>query len=61
MASAPIAASRTVTMNRGMAEDVFRNEDLSEMLAAEAVDSVVAEVTGRAAAASRARATNCTN
>ena len=40
--------SRTVTMNRGMAEDVFRNEDLSEMLAAEAVEAVVAEVTGRA-------------
>jgi len=39
--------SRTVTMNRGMAEDVFRNEDLSEMLAAEAVEAVVAEVTGR--------------
>ena len=41
--------SRTVTMNRGMAEDVFRKEDLSELLSAEAVDSVVAEVTGRAA------------
>ncbi len=40
--------SRTVTMNRGMAEDVFRKEDLSEMLASDAVDSVVAEVTGRA-------------
>ena len=36
-------------MNRGMAEDVFRKEDLSELLSAEAVDSVVAEVTGRAA------------
>jgi ATP-dependent Lhr-like helicase len=41
--------SRTVTMNRGMAEDVFRKEDLSELLSSEAVDSVVAEVTGRAA------------
>ncbi len=40
--------SRTVTMNRGMAEDVFRSEDLSEMLATEAVDTVVAEVSGRA-------------
>ncbi len=38
--------SRTVSMNRGMAEDVFRSEDLSEMLAAEAVASVTAEVTG---------------
>ena len=41
--------SRTVTMNRGMAEDVFRSEDLSEMLATEAVESVVADVTGIAA------------
>ena len=41
--------SRTVTMNRGMAEDVFRKEDLSELLSADAVESVVAEVTGRAA------------
>jgi ATP-dependent helicase Lhr and Lhr-like helicase len=41
--------SRTVTMNRGMAEDVFRKEDLSHLLSAEAVESVVAEVTGRAA------------
>ncbi|MGD0671841.1 MAG: DEAD/DEAH box helicase [Candidatus Binatus sp.] len=41
--------SRTVTMNRGLAEDVFRKEDLSELLAAEAVESVVAEVTGLAA------------
>src|SRR5271157_2175519 len=40
---------RTVTMNRGMAEDVFRKEDLSDLLSAEAVDSVVAEVSGRAA------------
>jgi ATP-dependent helicase Lhr and Lhr-like helicase len=40
--------SRTVTMNRGMAEDVFRKEDLSDLLSSEAVDSVVAEVTSRA-------------
>ena len=40
--------SRTVSMNRGMAEDVFRKEDLSDLLAADAVESVVAEVTGRA-------------
>ena len=40
--------SRTVSMNRGMAEDVFRKEDLFDLLSAEAVDSVVAEVTGRA-------------
>jgi len=40
--------SRTVTMNRGMAEDVFRKEDLSDLLSAHAVDAVVAEVTGRA-------------
>ena len=33
-----------------MAEDVFRNEDLSAMLAAEAVESVAAEVSGRAMA-----------
>ena len=38
--------SRTVSMNRGMAEDVFRSEDLSEMLAAEAVAAVSAEVSG---------------
>jgi hypothetical protein len=36
-------------MNRGMAEDVFRKEDLSNLLSADAVESVVAEVTGRAA------------
>ncbi len=41
--------SRTVTMNRGLAEDVFRKEDLSELLPVEAVDSVVAEATGLAA------------
>lgn len=40
--------SRTVSMNRGMAEDVFRKEDLSDLLSMEAVDTVVAEVTGRA-------------
>ncbi len=39
--------SRTVSMNRGMAEDVFRKEDLSDLLAADAVETVVAEVTGR--------------
>ena len=41
--------SRTVSMNRGMAEDVFRKEDLSDLLSAEAVESVVAEVSGSAA------------
>ncbi len=40
--------SRTVTMNRGMAEDVFREDDLSSMLAEEAVATVAAEVTGLA-------------
>ena len=40
--------SRTVSMNRGMAEDVFRKEDLSDLLANDAVETVVAEVTGRA-------------
>ncbi len=40
--------SRTVQMNRGMAEDVLRSEDLSEMLSREAIDGVVAEVTGSA-------------
>jgi ATP-dependent helicase Lhr and Lhr-like helicase len=40
--------SRTVSMNRAMAEDVFRTEDLSAMLASEAVQSVEAEVSGRA-------------
>jgi ATP-dependent Lhr-like helicase len=40
--------SRTVQMNRGMAEDVLRSEDLSEMLSREAVDGVVAEITGTA-------------
>ena len=41
--------SRTVQMNRGMAEDVLRSEDLSEMLSREAIDGVVAEITGTAA------------
>jgi len=40
--------SRTVSMNRGMAEDVFRSEDLSAMLADDAVRAVAAEVTGLA-------------
>ena len=40
--------SRTVSMNRGMAEDVFRSEDLSAMLAEDAVRAVAAEVTGLA-------------
>lgn len=40
--------SRTVTMNRAMTEDVFRSEDLAEVLSAEAVGTVVAEVEGRA-------------
>ncbi|MHB8381766.1 MAG: DEAD/DEAH box helicase [Candidatus Binataceae bacterium] len=40
--------SRTVSMNRGMAEDVFRNEDLSELLAEDAVRTVASEVTGTA-------------
>jgi ATP-dependent Lhr-like helicase len=37
--------SRTVQMNRGMAEDVLRSEDLSEMLSREAIDGVVGEIT----------------
>ncbi|HVN30340.1 MAG TPA: hypothetical protein VMT64_17705, partial [Candidatus Binataceae bacterium] len=41
--------SRTVQMNRGMAEDVLRSEDLSEMLSREAIAGVVAEITGTAA------------
>ena len=40
--------SRTVSLNRAMAEDVMRTEDLSTMLASEAVESVEAEVSGRA-------------
>ncbi|HZO80148.1 MAG TPA: DEAD/DEAH box helicase [Candidatus Binataceae bacterium] len=46
--------SRTVTLNRAMAEDVLRTEDLSTMLAADAVESVTAEVSG-CAIARRAR------
>ncbi len=42
--------SRTVTLNRAMAEDVLRTEDLSEMLAADAIESVAAEASGRALA-----------
>ncbi len=40
--------SRTVMMNRALAEDVLRDEDLSAMLAEEAVAAVVAEAGGRA-------------
>jgi ATP-dependent helicase Lhr and Lhr-like helicase len=40
--------SRTVTMNRALAEDVFRTEDLAELLSTEAVATVGAEVDGRA-------------
>src|SRR3984893_11574772 len=40
--------SRTVSMNRGMAEDVFRKEDLSDLLAREAIEGVVADVTATA-------------
>jgi ATP-dependent Lhr-like helicase len=39
--------SRTVTMNRAMAEDVFRSENLADMLSAEAVERVVEEIQGR--------------
>src|SRR5690242_535136 len=42
--------SRTVSLNRAMAEDVLRTEDLSTMLAAEAVETVETEVSGRAMA-----------
>src|SRR5579885_927903 len=42
--------SRTVTMNRALAEEVMRSEDLSTMLAADAIASVEAEVGGRAPA-----------
>jgi ATP-dependent Lhr-like helicase len=48
--------SRTVTMNRAMAEDVFRNENLAELLSAEAVERVTEEVQGRA---SSTRPRNC--
>ena len=40
--------SRTVQMNRGMAEDVLRSEDLSEMLSREAIEGVIAEITSTA-------------
>jgi ATP-dependent Lhr-like helicase len=40
--------SRTVTMNRAMAEDVFRTEDLGDLLSAQAIEKVVAEIDGRA-------------
>jgi ATP-dependent helicase Lhr and Lhr-like helicase len=46
--------SRTVTMNRAMAEDVFRSEDMAELLSAEAIERVTAEIQGRATSA-RAR------
>jgi ATP-dependent Lhr-like helicase len=38
--------SRTVTMNRAMAEDVFRDEDLSAMISTEAVERVAADLGG---------------
>jgi ATP-dependent helicase Lhr and Lhr-like helicase len=40
--------SRTVTMNRAMAEEVFREEDLSTMISADAVARVAAEIGGYA-------------
>ncbi len=40
--------SRAVTMNRAMAEDVFREEDLSAMISADAVERVAAEIGGYA-------------
>ncbi len=46
--------SRSVMMNRGMAEDVLRTEDLSEMLARDAVARVAGEAT-RTAPGRRAR------
>jgi ATP-dependent helicase Lhr and Lhr-like helicase len=48
--------SRTVTMNRAMAEDVFRSENLAELLSAEAVEQVTEEIQGRATST---RARNC--
>jgi ATP-dependent helicase Lhr and Lhr-like helicase len=48
--------SRTVTMNRAMAEDVFRSENLAELLSAEAVQRVTEEIQGRT---SSTRARNC--
>jgi ATP-dependent helicase Lhr and Lhr-like helicase len=41
--------SRTVTMNRALTEEVMRSEDLSSLLADDAVAAVEAEVSGRAA------------
>src|SRR5271169_2133348 len=38
--------SRTVATNRSMAEDAFRRDDLSTMLSAQAVASVVAQLNG---------------
>ena len=38
--------SRTVTMNRAMAEDVFRSENLAELLSTEAVERVTVEIQG---------------
>jgi ATP-dependent helicase Lhr and Lhr-like helicase len=46
--------SRTVTMNRAMAEDVFRSENLAELLSTEAVEQVTAEI-GSLAESARAR------
>jgi ATP-dependent Lhr-like helicase len=40
--------SRTVQMNRGLAEDVFRADDLSGLLSAEVVEQVEDEVTAKA-------------
>jgi ATP-dependent Lhr-like helicase len=48
--------SRTVTLNRAMAEDVFRSENLAELLSAEAVERVTEEIQGRATST---RARNC--
>ena len=48
--------SRTVTMNRAMAEDVFRSENLAELLSAEAVEQVTQEIRGRATST---QARNC--
>jgi ATP-dependent helicase Lhr and Lhr-like helicase len=48
--------SRTVAMNRAMAEDVFRNENLAELLSAEAVEQVTDEIQGQATST---RARNC--
>ncbi len=48
--------SRTVTMNRAMVEDVFRSENLAELLSIEAIQRVTEEIQGTA---SSARARNC--